>query len=1244
MEPPPFSTTCSGGTRMAPEPSPTDILLKRLRTEIKVTIGPKSYTYLKYFDLADSKRSGDEASFVDSNFSRVILSWLGWEPGNVRYNAPEPGHGKSTQRPDFRVLSSGATAFILEDKNTTENWSVDFLPQLRKYVSGTLGLALWTNGRELRLFRFSPDGSAITIAISDVLGLAKQPTEVVPVNRDALNVIHDLLHRDRYEDFDGLSDLAAGDDPRIPLTNDHGILEFISGSQDVLARLGRVAASQVRASQATGEADRISEMAILKEVKYINQIFLDQLPPPARTVYEPHVTLASSHLGSVCTSDLDLSRLPTLPAKLVSAREQWTTDLQNLDTKWRLLELNRKSHSKIVDAFTLWQRRQPDTESDSITADRFSEQVVYVVFVRLLLIRILEDKSILPNRIIANGGFDAWRSLIRDRFTPYTTHSKTIFGAELLALLNRAVSEYYGHFFDQPIFDWFEPDDFSLVRLLAHFNKYDFSVINADVIGFTYETYIDRSNKKSKGQFLTRPGLVEYLLDRANYLGPVIIGKRVLDHACGSGSFLIHSVRRLRQALVEGLCSTTPGSTTDEFLEGHGARRVEFCNQFLQLVGRDIVGMDIDPFACYLAELNLLVQVLSEMAYLWKNGMESPIRRFLVFNSNGLQMPESVLGAASGDTPLQVDTDAQNPLDDGWTLKGLHGDHSVRFDFVFANPPFVSSKKQPTVAQVALRRFFSEDAISGDTNTYLCFLRLAEYYLANNGRAFVIVPVQLCGDDSSEKIRRFLTARRCRVIHLTRFTSATVLFPNVDQWMMIVGFSVGDPLRPAPTIELMQGMTEKDASLDSCVQAAPAVINATPTITSINLIEKWKNPWLCVADQNAFDVWNTIQTISGSFLADLFVGKTNWKQGDVNTYAVKSLRTKTPTSSSLPTFSGSAAGLYAPLAKPDSWVTTPSTTSATDPGKTLYELSHLTATEEGFIIPVQSNLHVARRIHGTWYKRESSNSFVALHSLWRIRALTGHERHVMGLLGLLNSSLINYLFSLWSTNMNISQGLILRIPCPPFSTFPFEEIASQVERALKTRSDIETMIGGTNGSYVRGSIKLDYAAILAAKAIPGVTLNEAVLSASLSLSPGRAMKIESILAEERLTSAVPEYVEAIRPLLAPFGEKQWDVVKNTVRIPRSDQLGEWTAVMEESRNASDLLLDGFSTTTKTIDEIVFDWYQVTDERLKATAIKGVPWAYKNARSRRKELLPSESTEIDDLIEEESDCDEALQDP
>src|SRR5690348_9913437 len=176
-----------------------------------------------------------------------------------------------------------------------------------------------------------------------------------------------------------------------------------------------------------------------------------------------------------------------------------------------LSEIETTESQKIRNAYLLWLERYKSTEMEEKEGDQtlekrrqqvFAEQAGYVYFVRLLLTRILEDKAI--------------------SFFPLTCR----------------------HFFQQPVFDWFLPDGYLLALIFHRLSKYSFKDLTSDLLGFTYEAFIDRVARNKKGHFLTPPAVVEFMLDRAGYSGSSIIGESLIDTACGSGSFLVHATRR----------------------------------------------------------------------------------------------------------------------------------------------------------------------------------------------------------------------------------------------------------------------------------------------------------------------------------------------------------------------------------------------------------------------------------------------------------------------------------------------------------------------------------------------------------------------------------------------------------------------------------------------------------------------------------------------------------------------------
>jgi len=81
------------------------------------------------------------------------------------------------------------------------------------------------------------------------------------------------------------------------------------------------------------------------------------------------------------------------------------------------------------------------------------------------------------------------------------------------------------------------------------FDIYDFSIIPVEFISNVYEHFIGKENQAEKGAYYTPKFLVDYILSETveNYFeaNPKQYNCKVLDPACGSGIFLVETLRRI---------------------------------------------------------------------------------------------------------------------------------------------------------------------------------------------------------------------------------------------------------------------------------------------------------------------------------------------------------------------------------------------------------------------------------------------------------------------------------------------------------------------------------------------------------------------------------------------------------------------------------------------------------------------------------------------------------------------------
>ncbi|MGB7534023.1 MAG: TaqI-like C-terminal specificity domain-containing protein [Halobacteriota archaeon] len=133
----------------------------------------------------------------------------------------------------------------------------------------------------------------------------------------------------------------------------------------------------------------------------------------------------------------------------------------------------------------------------------------------------------------------------------------------------------------------------ALADVILTLYKFDFSEIVGDPLGTLYQRYFDKETRKALGEFYTPQEVVEYILDAVGYEGRGVIGKRLLDPACGSGTFLVEALRRYLKA-------------SEEIAEEKGWSGIlkELCNEYC------IAGFDIHPFATFMAQMQFMLVLI----------------------------------------------------------------------------------------------------------------------------------------------------------------------------------------------------------------------------------------------------------------------------------------------------------------------------------------------------------------------------------------------------------------------------------------------------------------------------------------------------------------------------------------------------------------------------------------------------------------------------------------------------------
>lgn len=137
------------------------------------------------------------------------------------------------------------------------------------------------------------------------------------------------------------------------------------------------------------------------------------------------------------------------------------------------------------------------------------------------------------------------------------------------------------NFIERPLYHWYlEAMDDSLsvaiADLQANIATFDTQSPAPDVLKALYEDLFPRKLRHSLGEYYTPDWLAEHLLDRTGFIGE----GRILDPACGSGTFLVLALRRMQAIGLDQ-----------------------------QTILRNLAGVDVNPLACLSAKANLLLNL-----------------------------------------------------------------------------------------------------------------------------------------------------------------------------------------------------------------------------------------------------------------------------------------------------------------------------------------------------------------------------------------------------------------------------------------------------------------------------------------------------------------------------------------------------------------------------------------------------------------------------------------------------------
>ncbi len=1015
---------------------------------------------------------------------------------------------------------------------------------------------------------------------------------------------------------------------------------FIEGSRQSLNHLKLAALSQIQEA-IIRRKDLAEEETILRQewkeaiIDFTHRINYELISDPMIEA----IQMLTPRLGEISQHDLygivelfkDLckkySGAKRLPATFLPIYENWLQRALRINSALLAKRFEATGSSKIAEAYQVWAERQSDRED--VMPDVFGEQVAYVFFVRLLLVRVLEDKHILRPRLASDGGFLDWSQYISRHFKELD--SIGILNETFCSILSRKASSYYLHFFQQAVFDWFNPDDFLLIETLEFLCRYNFRDINSDIIGFTYQSYIERNARDRKGHFLTGQELVEYMLDLLDYTGTQIIGRRILDPACGSGSFLVHAARRYRRALITYQCNLRGLPDREESISAD----YELCNEFARLYLDHLTslffGMELNPFACYLAEMNLLIQALNDLFVLQQSGDVQPIERFQIYNTDSLVLPREVLDKTSLTGEMNrisiPDRLSDRLTDEAYAIKGALEPYAEGFFYVVSNPPYVSSKQEVLDTQRFREADFYQSILSGDTNLYLLFLRLGLHYISEYGQMIYIVPLTILGDRSGNAARKLLKTPPFSLLKVIRFYRGDILFPKVDQAVAII--QVERSFDSASSILIGGGNTISEAKTNQFRVPSADVVEVVPQ----NSI--WHGSWLVAPNKEALEVWLCVKQVSNNLtntLGSLIDATFSRKQGDVNATHLNPLRLGANggsfTGGAVAVYKGEDVKSFAPLSSsPPEWAKPLKSDNGSKVSRDtlrtsemLERIQQLVGIERGIVLREVARLNTRERLIATWFERSANKPIAFTHKLWRmVLKSDATEEYGKALLAIINSNVTSYLINLFSTNNDVSKDDLSRVPIPDPQNLPITQLAKLVDEILNERIKLsENFVEKYKAllpEFDDGKVYIPPSTVLTVSRMPKLTLQALVGRGEVKNNGSANGRIESLrkgkLIKCILDPANPNST-ALTNILdlflsEPGKEKDTWFQAQSWQLPdiraAKDWLDRYHIVVQEAQTS----WNRFVSLQKQIDDLVASWYGFNVSQRLAVSV-GLPWA------------------------------------
>ncbi len=385
--------------------------------------------------------------------------------------------------------------------------------------------------------------------------------------------------------------------------------------------------------------------------------------------------------------------------------------------------------------------------------------------------RFCEDRCLIPRRHL--------KELFEERTESVGTSTMVFLREEF---------KHYNIIFDSDIFsprEWEDnlAIDFKVMKniILETYNPYQFDVIPLEVLGNIYEQYLGYTIRltehqvkyelkpdfrKANGVYYTPEYIVDYIVKNTvgkllQELSPKKIKNlRILDPACGSGSFLIRAYEEMLNYYQnqKKQHKRLKKEQKEEFdVDYEKNKRRLTIHEKSEILRNHIFGVDIDEQAVEVTKLSLMLKMLEgEYGFV-------PGRAILPMLNKNIRCGNSLI---SGDT-LEL---KKHFGDDWYKVKAFNWNEKFRkimvdeggFDVVIGNPPYIKTQMLQS-SQATNIEFYNKNyntSIKGSFDIYILFIERALQLLSKNGLMGYICPHKFFNSNYGVNIRKLISERK----------------------------------------------------------------------------------------------------------------------------------------------------------------------------------------------------------------------------------------------------------------------------------------------------------------------------------------------------------------------------------------------------------------------------------------------------------------------------------------------------